>query len=127
MIVETLKKIETGQINAISQPEKSPTPYTRRLTKESGRIDWSKPPIEIERFIRAVTPWPGAWTEYKDEGRGTKDEGRKLKILKAHLDFLQLSAFSLQPSLVIDEVQLPGKNPVTWKAFLAGHPEAKLG
>ena len=126
LIVEKLKKIENGQLNEVKRPQKSPTPYTHRFTKDSGRIDWEKSPVEIERFIRAVTPWPGAWTEFKDKGRKTKDERRRLKILKVHLDFLQPSAFSLQPSLVIDEVQLPGKNPVAWKQFLAGHPNTKL-
>ena len=142
LIVETLKKLENGQINAVKQPSKSPTFYTHRLTKDSGRINWDLRPGEtssersrrIERFIRAVTPWPGAWTEYRDEGRRTKDEGRRLKIFQAHLEFpptplsqhpnQQLTTNNQQ--LVIDFVQLPGKNPISWKQFLAGHPNTKL-
>ena len=127
LIVETLKKLEKGQITETPQPEKSPTPYTRKLTKESGRIDWSQSPTAVERFIRAATPWPGAWTEYKDEGRRTKDEGRKLKILKTHIEKTKNKKQKTKNILIIDEMQLPGKNPVSWKQFLAGHPGAELG
>ena len=121
LIVDTLKKLETGQIIETPQPEKSPTPYTRKLTKESGRIDWSQSPIEIERFVRAATPWPGAWTEYREEGKRKKEEGNPIKILRTHLKFPLPSSLYPLPYLVIDEVQLPGKNPVSWKQFLAGH------
>ena len=127
LIVETLKKLEKGKITEVTQPEKSPTPYTRKLTKESGRIDWSQSPTAVERFIRAATPWPGAWTEYKDEGRRTKDEGRKLKILKTHIEKTKNKKQKTKNILIIDEMQLPGKNPVSWKQFLAGHPGAELG
>ena len=135
LIVETLKKLENGQINEVKQPSKSSTFYTHRLIKDSGRIDWQKSPVEIERFIRAVTPWPGAWTEYRDEGRRTKDEGRRLKILKAHIEKILSPRDCHAPTsvgarndvvLVIDEVQLAGKNPISWKQFLAGHPKQKL-
>ncbi len=138
LIVETLRKLENGEIEEIKQPVESPTPYTHRLTKDSGRVDWTKPAEEIERFIRAVTPWPGAWTEVKFEIRppawtsfmrsragNLKFEIKEIKILKAHLEDPLASTINHQP-LTIDLVQLPGKNPISWKAFLAGHPGAKL-
>ena len=34
---------------------------TKRLTKESGKIDWSKSAEELERQVRALYPWPGTW------------------------------------------------------------------
>lgn len=139
LLVETLKKLENDQINEISQSEKSPTPYTRRLTKDSGRIDWQKSPDEIERFIRAVTPWPGAFTSVKFNppvgGQSSKWQIiPELKILKAHLDVFPIpnsQRHNQQPitnnqQLISDLVQLPGKNPIIWKQFLAGHPNANL-
>ncbi len=127
LIVDTLLKLEKGQIIETPQPKKSPTPYTRRLTKEAGRIDWSQSPIRIERFIRAAAPWPGAKTNV--EWRMKNDEWKKIEVIikKAHLSLIQHSTFNIQHSLVIDQVQLPGKNPVSWKQFLAGHPGARLG
>ncbi len=35
---------------------------TRPLAKSDGWIDWSRPAIEIERHVRAMWPWPRAWT-----------------------------------------------------------------
>lgn len=86
--------------------------FTQKLTRDSGKIDWSKPADYQERFIRAMFPWPGAWTEIK-----INQENKRLKILKAHLE---------EEKLVLDEVQLEGKNSVTWKQFLEGYPQVKL-
>src|SRR5207249_1221272 len=52
LLVETLK----SDFPRRPQDESQVT-YARKLTKEDGRIDWSKPPIEIERQIRAFNPW----------------------------------------------------------------------
>jgi methionyl-tRNA formyltransferase len=34
--------------------------HCRKLTGKSGRIDWTRPADELERLVRAMTPWPGA-------------------------------------------------------------------
>lgn len=125
-LAATLNNLVSGHITETPQPADSPTPYTRRLTKDSGRINWSRSPAEIERFIRSVTPWPGAWAESKEEGRRKKAEGIPIKILKAHLEFPLPSSLYPLPYLVIDEIQLPGKNPISWKQFTAGHPHVTL-
>ena len=46
----------------------------RRIAKAAGKIDWSRPAIEIERQVRACTPWPGAFTTAA---------GAQLRIAKA--------------------------------------------
>ncbi len=70
----------------------------------------------IERFIRAMNPWPSAWTLLH---LGSSGQAKRLKILKAHLDINH-------QSLIIDEVQLEGKNPVSWEEFKRGYPTAIL-
>jgi methionyl-tRNA formyltransferase len=79
--------------------------------KEDFKITPS--PERIECFIRAMHPWPIAWTTIKiaKDSKGTK----RVKILKAHLD---------GKKLVLDEVQLEGKNKVTWEQFEQGYPTA---
>ena len=73
-----------------------------------------KPTAEnIERFIRAMDPWPGAWTNV-DLGGGNI---RRLKILAAHVE---------ERKLVLEQVQLEGKGPVRWKQFIEGYPSAKF-
>ncbi len=100
----------------IPQPQKGEPTWTQKLTTEKARIDWTKPPIEIDRLIRAAYPEPGAWTEVTADRLQTTDYGKKrLKILKAHLE---------NGKLIPDLLHLEGKKPVTWKQFLEGHPGA---
>ncbi len=74
-------------------------------------------PIFIEKFIRALYPWPGAWTIVK-LGSGWNFKERRLKLLKAHLE---------SGRLILDKVQLEGKKPVSWKEFISGYPNVTLG
>jgi len=48
--------------------------YVGKLTKEDGRIDWRRPAEEIANLVRAMDPWPSAYTL-----RG----GRLLKVWRA--------------------------------------------
>lgn len=101
-----------GQIELRKQDDAKAT-YTKLFTREDGKINWQKPGDYLKRFIRAMDPWPGAWTEVKLQGKDKK----RLKILKAHLE---------KGKLVLDQVQLEGKNPVIWKQFQEGYPGVKI-
>ena len=64
---------------------------------------------QLLNYIQALQPWPGVWTTVK-----IGDETKRLKMLKAHVN---------EKKLVLDEVQLEGKNPVGWKQFKEGYPD----
>jgi len=66
MAVEALKRLEAGHLPATPQPAVGVT-YAAKLAKEEGRIDWRRPAAEIDRQVRAFTPWPGVWLELKGE------------------------------------------------------------
>ncbi|MFV1917143.1 MAG: methionyl-tRNA formyltransferase [Patescibacteria group bacterium] len=74
-------------------------------------------PYTLDLFIRAMQPWPIAWTNIKLKVKSEKLKVKRLKILKAHLEPSTIN----HQSLVIDEVQLEGKNPVSWKQFRQGY------
>lgn len=114
-----------NRIETRTQNEKQAT-YTKKLTRAEGQINWAGEDSEIERFIRAMTPWPGAWTKIsltstipdrKPESIQDRKKLKRLKILKAHLE---------NKRLALDQVQLEGKNPVSWKQFQEGYPQAKI-
>lgn len=69
----------------------------------------------LERFIRAMQPWPVAWTKI----RLKNDQTKRLKIFSAHVE-------EKSNKLILDEVQLEGKNPVSWKQFVQAYPEFKF-
>lgn len=99
------------------RPQEGQATYTSKLTASKAKIDWTKPPAEIDRLIRAAYPEPGAWTEVKLKVQSEKFKVMRLKILKTHLE---------NNELVLDCVQLEGKNPVSWKQFKEGYPEAQI-
>ncbi len=88
--------------------------YTQKLTREDGKMNWSKSADYLERFVRAMYPWPGAWTEIKLKMKNEKLKIKRLKILKTHLE---------NGKLVLNIVQLEGKKPVNFKQFLEGYPQ----
>ncbi len=74
LLIRTLDLIVSGEAVYEKQPEKSPNAYARTLTKEDGKVDWSRPAPELERRIRGLNPWPCAYTSLN---------GRNLKIWNA--------------------------------------------
>ncbi|MCH5280634.1 MAG: methionyl-tRNA formyltransferase [Lachnospiraceae bacterium] len=124
LIVDALEKIEKGEVSPIKQEEEKSS-YAKMLKKETGRIDFSKSAVELERLVRGLYPWPSAYTFY---------QGKQLKIWKSEADL----SISGQPGkvervtkdavyvgtkegcLVIKELQLEGKKRMSAKEFLLG-------
>jgi methionyl-tRNA formyltransferase len=53
--------------------------YAPKLDRESGRIDWSRDCWHLDRLVRAMNPWPGAFTSVQD----LDGAARKLKVYNA--------------------------------------------
>lgn len=128
LLLETLPRCLNGEIQPQPQPAEGAT-YAPMLKKEDGLLDFSRPAAELERKIRAFSPWPGAFMPW---------QGGLLKIHRAHVLIRekereenrqtgQLVIVDGLPAvvtadnlLVFDELQPPGKNKMSGKAFLAG-------
>ncbi len=65
LLVEQLPAITDGSLRPKPQPKRGIS-YSPKLTKSSGRIDWSRDATYLERFVRAMRPWPTAWTTLDD-------------------------------------------------------------
>ncbi len=114
VINELLIPYLQGKIKPKEQNDSEAT-FTKIMTKENGFIDLNeKTPAEAERFIRAMLPWPAAWTHIRLSPQG---ETKRIKLLKAHLE---------ENKLVFDQVQLEGKLPTSWKQFSEGYNAAKF-
>lgn len=125
LLMEVLPGYLAGEVKPVPQPEEGVT-YCRPLKKADGRLDWTRPAADLERQVRAVTPWPGAFTFW---------EGQMVKVLRA----ASLPGWSgpEPPGTVVPlgegaavvagegalqllEVQMAGKNPLPIEAFLRG-------
>ena len=137
LIGPTLKLYLEGGIEPKPQAHEQAS-YCGILKREDGRIDWSKGAVEIERFIRAMQPWPEAFTHW---ARGGKPP-LKLTIKKAAVlhpeskcdvsgapgSVCKLSDGTVgvncgAGSLTLKTVQLEGKKQADIKDFLNGHAD----
>jgi methionyl-tRNA formyltransferase len=66
LMLSTMDGIETGTLRAVPQPEEGVS-YAPKITVEDARISFATPAIAVDRLIRAVTPDPGAWAEFRGE------------------------------------------------------------
>jgi methionyl-tRNA formyltransferase len=64
LVVESLLKVECGEIQPISQ-DSTQASYAPLLTKEQGRIHWTQTAGEIYNRIRGLAPWPGAFSTFR--------------------------------------------------------------
>lgn len=64
LLKRNIEALLDGSLEAVVQPPGAT--LTRPLIKADGWIDWSRPAIEIERLVRAMWPWPRAWTTLPD-------------------------------------------------------------
>ncbi len=128
LLPPTLLDYLSGEIVPQPQPEEGVT-LAPTLEKAAGEIDWAQSAIEIDRKVRAFTPWPGTFS-YLD--------GKMLKVIggKPHPDLshqAQPGTLILEDNLLmvqtgkgsyqLDEIQPAGKKRMSAQAFLAGRPD----
>jgi len=73
-LVRALDALQEGRARFLPQDSGGVT-YAPKLKKEDGLVDWSRSAEELARFVRAMTPWPGA--------RARCPDGRELVLLRA--------------------------------------------
>ena len=128
LIVKALPLIERGELTPVPQDE-AKADHVGMLKKSMGQIDFTRPAAEIERQVRGMDPWPGAYTTYN---------GKQLKIWKTSVDITQDKDALPTPGTVIhtdrssvyvstgdgvlriDELQLEGKKRMGVRDFLLG-------
>ena len=127
LLIKTLPEYLSGRVTPQPQPTEGFT-YAPMLRKNDGLLNFSYSAIELERRVRAMNPWPGAWFELN---------GNPLKVLRASIvsgekglaigsRFMvegRPAVQSAEGALVLDEVQPAGKKIMSGKSFLAGARE----
>ena len=66
LLVRALAALERGGLTASPQADKGVT-YAEKIDKAEARLDWALPAIEVDRRIRGLSPFPGAWFEAPGE------------------------------------------------------------
>lgn len=66
LLVETLDKAEAGQLHPVKQDD-SQSSYVRMIDKSFGLMDFTQPVEVLERKVRALNPWPSAFTHMDEK------------------------------------------------------------
>lgn len=86
--------------------------YAAKIDKAEARVDWSKSAEDVDRLIRGLSPFPGAWCDV---------EGERVKLLGSHLAAGQgaagqvLEGFTVacgRGAVAITRIQRAGKKPM---------------
>jgi len=122
LLVPALEGLALGTLKSTPQPDAGAT-YATKLSREEGRIDWAATADEIDRRVRAFTPWPGTWFDYA---------GERVKVLQVALVG---DVHNVSPGVVLDaeatiacgqgavrliRVQRPGRAATSGAEFLRG-------
>jgi methionyl-tRNA formyltransferase len=125
LIVDTLRGLVTGEVKPKKQDDRRAT-YTRKIKKEDGLIDWREKAETVWLKVRAMTPWPSAYTQFRD---------RRLIVVEAAVSPLAAerasagTVVSLDPLVVaagegaveLITVKVEGKKEIPAHAFCAGY------
>jgi methionyl-tRNA formyltransferase len=123
LVIDTLEQLADNRLTPRPQNHQEAT-YTRLLVKEDGRIDWQEDAWFISRQVRAMNPWPAAFSHLS---------GEPIKIWKAApvsgdgppgeivgIDPKGVTVGTGNGLIVLEELQAPGKGRLAAADFVRG-------
>jgi methionyl-tRNA formyltransferase len=128
LIVATLADIAAGTAVETAQADDGVT-YAKKIRPKEARIDWTQPAAEVDRKIRGLSPFPGAWFELATE----KGPVRVKALLSEQVDGEGAAGAVLDDRLRVAcgdgavrllRVQREGRGPQDAEVFLRGTPVA---
>ena len=79
-VVETVRRIAAGEAAAEPQDDARASPAPK-IFRDDARVDWTRPARAVHDHVRALSPHPGAWTEWASAG-----EPETLKVLRTRVE-----------------------------------------
>jgi methionyl-tRNA formyltransferase len=128
LLLKSLPLVETGNAPRIKQ-DKNKATLTKKMSKENGHINWDRPQREIDAHIRAMTPWPSAysWIPQESDQKMLKifttiisraAKGKPGEVLRVDKHGILVAA--KVGGLLLREVQLEGKKRMHAAEFARG-------
>ena len=135
LLTRTIPEYVAGKIQPRPQPTEGVS-HAAKIKKSDGQIDWSRPAEAIGNRVRAMNPWPGAFTSWLgvSPAGGTPNLPTLLKIWQAEVvpqsgqpgEILAADKNGIvvgcgSAALRILNLQREGGRRLTAQEFLAGH------
>ncbi|MFB9221474.1 methionyl-tRNA formyltransferase [Paracoccus cavernae] len=120
LIASVLARLAQGEQLAPAVQAEDGVTYAAKIDKAEARIDWSRPAVEVDRQIRGLSPFPGAWTTIA---------GERVKLLRSRLAEGQgkagtvLGGFTIacgEGAVEVLQAQREGKRPMPADEVLRG-------
>ena len=128
LLVETIPGYISGKIIPVPQDHSKAT-YCKPVTKEMGRIDWKLPAKKIFNMVRAFTPWPSAYAEFKGKrvkimaAETVNFQGKPGEVVKADKELIVTTG---EGALRIKRIRPEGRKEITGEEFIRGY-RVKVG
>ena len=129
LLVKTIPNYVTGKIQPTPQPTEGVS-HAPKIKKEEGRIHWSETAHKCWNRVRAMNPWPGAFTFLPTQpqpaflkiwqAETSTDSGPPGKVLRADKSGIVIGC--AEGSLRVLVLQREGGRRMTAQEFLAGNP-----
>ena len=129
LLVRTIPDLVAGKTQPRPQPSEGVT-YASKIKKQDGQIDWTQPAGVIWNRVRAMVPWPGAFTHLSEpsqpqllkiwEAEPVERSGEPGSVLQADKGGIVIGCGS--DALKILVLQREGGRRMNVAEFLAGHP-----
>ncbi|MCW5846836.1 MAG: methionyl-tRNA formyltransferase [Anaerolineae bacterium] len=128
MLRRRLDAILDGRLTPIPQTEAGST-YAPMIHKEDGEIDWQQDVATLDRHVRAMTPWPGAFTTWAGDtlkvvaarALAARPLGRRPGTVMWAAD--GPAVMTGEGTLLLETVQLAGKRAMAAGDFVRGRPD----
>jgi methionyl-tRNA formyltransferase len=126
LLVRTMALVERGEAVETPQAEEGLT-YAKKIRPKEARLNWAKPAADLDRKIRGLSPFPGAWFEAQTDKGPVRVKALLSRVEDAQGD----PGVALDDSLLIGtgegavrllRVQREGKGPQEADVFLRGFP-----
>ncbi|MBF0624770.1 MAG: methionyl-tRNA formyltransferase [Magnetococcales bacterium] len=127
LLRETVADLKAGRIVPKPQPEEGVT-CAAKLTRADALIDWTRPAEEVIRVVRALSPWPGAFTHLEGAELKVFDarplcghcrvDGQPGAVVRVTEEGLEVACGA--GGVMLTELQSPGKRRLSAAAWLRG-------
>ena len=123
LMLETLQALASGQGTETEQDHSKAT-LARKLSRETAKLDWTKPPAELARTINGLSPWPGCRVRLVDD---SGQEIARLTLLRAKPLAVSLRtpgeiSGNTVSGVEILDLQPEGKRPMPLASYRNGYP-----
>ena len=128
-VLETLNLIEKGNVTTTIQNDTAEIKTAHKLNRDNCKIDWTKSVTEIHNLIRGLSPYPSAWTIFKDNDEEWSVkiyevtvilESHTFKIGKIITSKKQIKVAVKNGFIEILSIQFPGKKKMQVNELLNG-------